>query len=174
MLLLQLLELFDSEDPRERDFLKTVLHRIYGKFLGLRAYIRKHINHIFLKYVQPICCYFMVIFPHPLHSLEWWMCKLSSQYQYIFKQMGNKNKKVIHLKIKIYKSMRINNKLPSGKRSNDPILCTPLSLCRVLGVVLKVLRNDLMSQIRLWDRALQWGWRTARNLRKVSVTVFLF
>ncbi|KAJ8928214.1 hypothetical protein NQ314_019278 [Rhamnusium bicolor] len=28
---LQLLELFDSEDPRERDFLKTVLHRIYGK-----------------------------------------------------------------------------------------------------------------------------------------------
>lgn len=29
---LQLLELFDSEDPRERDFLKTVLHRIYGKF----------------------------------------------------------------------------------------------------------------------------------------------
>ncbi|KAK2568985.1 Serine/threonine-protein phosphatase 2A 56 kDa regulatory subunit alpha isoform [Acropora cervicornis] len=48
---LQLLELFDSEDPRERDFLKTVLHRIYGKFLGLRAYIRKHINHIFLRFV---------------------------------------------------------------------------------------------------------------------------
>ncbi|KAK3714418.1 hypothetical protein QZH41_020651 [Actinostola sp. cb2023] len=48
---LQLLELFDSEDPRERDFLKTVLHRIYGKFLGLRAYIRKQINHIFLKFI---------------------------------------------------------------------------------------------------------------------------
>ena len=45
----QILELFDSEDPREREFLKTVLHRIYGKFLGLRAYIRKQINHIFLK-----------------------------------------------------------------------------------------------------------------------------
>lgn len=44
----QLLELFDSEDPRERDFLKTVLHRIYGKFLGLRAFIRKQISHIFL------------------------------------------------------------------------------------------------------------------------------
>ena len=57
MLLLQLLELFDSEDPRERDFLKTVLHRIYGKFLGLRAYIRKHINHIFLKYVHPVVYY---------------------------------------------------------------------------------------------------------------------
>uniref|UniRef100_F6UTA2 Uncharacterized protein n=3 Tax=Ciona intestinalis TaxID=7719 RepID=F6UTA2_CIOIN len=38
---LHLLELFASEDPRERDFLKTVLHRIYGKFLGLRAFIRR-------------------------------------------------------------------------------------------------------------------------------------
>lgn len=46
---LQLLDLFDSEDPRERDFLKTTLHRIYGKFLGLRAYIRKQINNIFYK-----------------------------------------------------------------------------------------------------------------------------
>lgn len=49
--LFQLLELFDSEDPRERDFLKTVLHRIYGKFLGLRAFIRKQINNIFLRFV---------------------------------------------------------------------------------------------------------------------------
>lgn len=47
----QLLELFDSEDPRERDFLKTTLHRIYGKFLGLRAYIRKQINNIFYTWV---------------------------------------------------------------------------------------------------------------------------
>lgn len=46
---IQLLELFDSEDPRERDYLKTVLHRIYGKFLGLRAFIRKQINNIFLR-----------------------------------------------------------------------------------------------------------------------------
>ncbi|KAK0411872.1 hypothetical protein QR680_005890 [Steinernema hermaphroditum] len=48
---LNLLELFDSEDPRERDFLKTVLHRIYGKFLGLRAFIRKQINNMFLSFV---------------------------------------------------------------------------------------------------------------------------
>eukprot|EP00096_Caligus_rogercresseyi_P000056 TRINITY_DN1015_c2_g1_i2.p1 TRINITY_DN1015_c2_g1~~TRINITY_DN1015_c2_g1_i2.p1 ORF type:complete len:495 (+),score=121.90 TRINITY_DN1015_c2_g1_i2:333-1817(+) len=48
---LQLLELFDSEDPRERDFLKTILHRIYGKFLGLRAFIRKQINNFFLKFI---------------------------------------------------------------------------------------------------------------------------
>ncbi|KAM7330820.1 hypothetical protein ACRRTK_010009 [Alexandromys fortis] len=40
----QLLEVFDSEDPRERDFLKSVLHQIHGKFLGLRAFIRKQIN----------------------------------------------------------------------------------------------------------------------------------
>ncbi|XP_060571325.1 serine/threonine-protein phosphatase 2A 56 kDa regulatory subunit gamma isoform-like isoform X4 [Ruditapes philippinarum] len=48
---LQLLELFDSEDPRERDFQKTILHRIYGKFLGLRAYIRKQINNIFYSFI---------------------------------------------------------------------------------------------------------------------------
>jgi len=46
-----LLELFDTEDPRERDCLKTVLHRIYGKFLGLRAFIRKNINNIFLRFI---------------------------------------------------------------------------------------------------------------------------
>lgn len=48
--LLQLLDLFDSEDPRERDFLKTVLHRIYGKFLALRTFIRKQINNVFYRY----------------------------------------------------------------------------------------------------------------------------
>merc|ERR1711953_1130435 len=47
----QLLELFDSEDPRERDLLKTTLHRIYGKFLNLRAYIRRQINNIFYRFV---------------------------------------------------------------------------------------------------------------------------
>ena len=48
---IQLLNLFDSEDPRERDYLKTILHRIYGKFLGLRAFIRKQINNIFYHYI---------------------------------------------------------------------------------------------------------------------------
>lgn len=38
--IMQMLELFDSEDPRERDYLKTILHRIYGKFMVLRAYVR--------------------------------------------------------------------------------------------------------------------------------------
>lgn len=46
-----LLELFDSEDPRERDCLKTTLHRIYGKFLGLRAFIRRSINNVFFQFV---------------------------------------------------------------------------------------------------------------------------
>ena len=49
--ILQLLELFDAEDPRERDFVKTILHRIYGRFLGLRAYIRKQINNIFYRFI---------------------------------------------------------------------------------------------------------------------------
>ncbi|KAF9309198.1 Serine/threonine-protein phosphatase 2A 56 kDa regulatory subunit delta isoform [Linnemannia elongata] len=49
--ILQLLELFDSEDPRERDFLKTTLHRIYGKFLNLRAFIRRSINNVFFQFI---------------------------------------------------------------------------------------------------------------------------
>ncbi|KAL3310869.1 hypothetical protein Ciccas_010558 [Cichlidogyrus casuarinus] len=46
-----LLQLFDSEDPRERDYLKTILHRIYGKLVNLRPFIRKQINHIFLRFI---------------------------------------------------------------------------------------------------------------------------
>jgi serine/threonine-protein phosphatase 2A regulatory subunit B' len=48
---LNLLDLFDSEDPRERDFLKTTLHRIYGKFLNLRAFIRRSINNVFFHFI---------------------------------------------------------------------------------------------------------------------------
>ncbi|KAJ4923789.1 hypothetical protein JOQ06_028044 [Pogonophryne albipinna] len=48
---MSLLDLFDSEDPRERDFLKTILHRVYGKFLGLRAYIRRQINNMFYRFI---------------------------------------------------------------------------------------------------------------------------
>lgn len=48
---LRLLDLFDSEDSRERDYLKTVLHRIYGKFMVHRPFIRKAINNIFYRFV---------------------------------------------------------------------------------------------------------------------------
>ncbi|KAJ2761760.1 serine/threonine-protein phosphatase 2A 56 kDa regulatory subunit delta isoform, partial [Coemansia nantahalensis] len=47
----QLLELFDCEDVRERESLKTVLHRIYGKMLGMRSFIRRSINNIFLQFI---------------------------------------------------------------------------------------------------------------------------
>ena len=47
----QLLDLFDSEDSRERDCLKTTLHRIYGKFLSLRAFIRRSINNLFFQFI---------------------------------------------------------------------------------------------------------------------------
>lgn len=46
---LQLVELFDSEDPRERDYLKTILHRIYGKFMSHRSFIRKAISNVFYR-----------------------------------------------------------------------------------------------------------------------------
>ena len=47
----KLMDLFQSYDSRERETLKTVLHRIYGKFLGLRGFIRKTLNHILLSFV---------------------------------------------------------------------------------------------------------------------------
>ncbi|CAD7936012.1 unnamed protein product [Amoebophrya sp. A120] len=48
---LKLLELFDSEDCRERDYLKTILHRVYGKFMALRSFIRRAIQHVFFKVI---------------------------------------------------------------------------------------------------------------------------
>eukprot|EP00439_Symbiodinium_sp_Y106_P063313 s4267_g9.t2 len=45
----QMLELFDSDDPRERDYVKTITHRIYGKFMALRAFIRRAIQNAFFK-----------------------------------------------------------------------------------------------------------------------------
>eukprot|EP00736_Rhodelphis_marinus_P002171 Rmarinus@m.9119 len=49
--ILRLLDLFDSTDPREREYLKTVLHRIYGKFMTLRPFIRKSINNVFYNFI---------------------------------------------------------------------------------------------------------------------------
>jgi serine/threonine-protein phosphatase 2A regulatory subunit B' len=48
---LSVIELFDSEDPRERDYLKTILHRIYGKFMTYRSYIRKAISNVFYTFI---------------------------------------------------------------------------------------------------------------------------
>mmetsp|Transcript_8008 Transcript_8008/g.24070 ORF Transcript_8008/g.24070 Transcript_8008/m.24070 type:complete len:231 (+) Transcript_8008:64-756(+) len=50
-LITRFLELFDSEDPRERDYLKTILHRIYGKFMPHRAFIRKAISNVFYRFI---------------------------------------------------------------------------------------------------------------------------
>ncbi|XP_050206042.1 serine/threonine protein phosphatase 2A 57 kDa regulatory subunit B' theta isoform-like [Mercurialis annua] len=49
--IIKLLDLFDSEDPREREYVKTILHRIYGKFMVHRPFIRKAINNIFYQFV---------------------------------------------------------------------------------------------------------------------------
>ncbi|KAJ0591153.1 putative protein phosphatase 2A, regulatory B subunit, B56, armadillo-like helical [Helianthus annuus] len=47
----RLLDLFDSEDQREREYLKTILHRIYGKFMVHRPFIRKAVNNIFYHFM---------------------------------------------------------------------------------------------------------------------------
>lgn len=48
----ELVALFDSEDPRERDYLKTTLHRIYGKIMPLRTLIRGEIISLFINSVE--------------------------------------------------------------------------------------------------------------------------
>jgi serine/threonine-protein phosphatase 2A regulatory subunit B' len=45
------IDLFDAEDPRERDYVKTVLHRMYGKFMSYRSFIRKAISQVFFRYI---------------------------------------------------------------------------------------------------------------------------
>ncbi|KAL3649985.1 hypothetical protein CASFOL_006388 [Castilleja foliolosa] len=48
---LKMLDLFDSEDMREREYLKTILHRIYGRFMVHRPFIRNAINNVFYRFV---------------------------------------------------------------------------------------------------------------------------
>ncbi|TVU39680.1 hypothetical protein EJB05_13112, partial [Eragrostis curvula] len=49
--ILRLVELFDSEDPREREYLKIVLYLIYGNFLVYRPFIRKAICNTFYQFI---------------------------------------------------------------------------------------------------------------------------
>lgn len=44
--LLNMIDLFNSEDPRERDYLKMILHRIYGRCMPFRSFIRKALNNV--------------------------------------------------------------------------------------------------------------------------------
>ncbi|KAE9611556.1 hypothetical protein Lal_00011896 [Lupinus albus] len=49
--LLKLLSLFQSEDPRERESLKSVYHKIYSKFISDRSFMRKSMTDVILNYV---------------------------------------------------------------------------------------------------------------------------
>lgn len=49
--LVNLLSLFQSEDPRERESLKNVCHRIYSRFTFHRSFMRKAMNDVLLNYV---------------------------------------------------------------------------------------------------------------------------
>ncbi|XP_052192590.1 serine/threonine protein phosphatase 2A 57 kDa regulatory subunit B' kappa isoform-like [Diospyros lotus] len=49
--LINLITLFQSEDPRERESLKNVFHRIYSKFTFHRSFMRKAMSDVFLQYI---------------------------------------------------------------------------------------------------------------------------
>jgi serine/threonine-protein phosphatase 2A regulatory subunit B' len=44
------LSCFTSRDPRLREYLKTILHRVYGRFMAYRLFIRKAIVDIFYQF----------------------------------------------------------------------------------------------------------------------------
>lgn len=48
---LKLILALQSGDPRERDCIKTCLHRIYSKFTRLRYFIRKTVQDVFLDFI---------------------------------------------------------------------------------------------------------------------------
>ncbi|XP_068640331.1 serine/threonine protein phosphatase 2A 57 kDa regulatory subunit B' beta isoform-like [Aristolochia californica] len=49
--LLNLLNLFNSEDRQERDALKNIYHRIYSKCAFYRSFMRKSMSDVFLRFV---------------------------------------------------------------------------------------------------------------------------
>ena len=51
-LVLQLMVLLDSEDPREREAIKTIVHKAYGQYLQLRAPMRKAMQAVLLETVH--------------------------------------------------------------------------------------------------------------------------
>lgn len=48
----EFLELFDSEEPREREYLKNILHRLYAKLVPRRKMIRKAITDCFYSLIH--------------------------------------------------------------------------------------------------------------------------
>jgi serine/threonine-protein phosphatase 2A regulatory subunit B' len=51
-LIFGLLELFNTPDPRERDYLKTIVHCIYMKVPATRRFIRVNIGNIFSTFLE--------------------------------------------------------------------------------------------------------------------------
>jgi hypothetical protein len=81
----QLLDLFESEDPRERDLLKTILHRVYGKMLALRVHIRRLINNIFFKCVELCAPFCRTSHLEHTHMIAVWDMPIHTQVLIIFR-----------------------------------------------------------------------------------------
>lgn len=47
----EIMELMDSDDPREKDVAKTVVHRVYARFCTSRPFLRKELCNILLKFI---------------------------------------------------------------------------------------------------------------------------
>lgn len=72
----QLIDLFDTEDPREREYLKTILHRIYGEVVLV---LRRAAQNV----VHASCAMPRLFVPRQVHVIAFfhsesdWQCVLS-------------------------------------------------------------------------------------------------
>ena len=55
--ILKFLNLFDSEDPRERDYLKTILHRYVSFFSFVRSFVRSFVCLFVCLFVRLFVCF---------------------------------------------------------------------------------------------------------------------
>ena len=91
--IMSLIDLFRSPDPRERDYLKTIIHRIYGKCMVSRILIRQAITRslIFDSYQENTddvqVSYGNAEFLEILSSIiDGWSDQLKIEHKQIFEQ----------------------------------------------------------------------------------------
>jgi len=133
-----LIEMFESEDMRERDYLKTILHRIYGRFMPLRAPIRKSICNVCYRYIYDSkssngIAEFLDIFSSIIHGFA---LPIKEEHQEFLKNVliplhKTSNLELFHQHLAecviqfIYKDYRMGPVVIEGLLKYWPVMCPP-------------------------------------------------
>jgi len=133
-----LIEMFESEDMRERDYLKTILHRVYGRFMPLRAPIRKSICNVCYRYIYDSkssngIAEFLDIFSSIIHGFA---LPIKEEHQEFLKNVliplhKTSNLELFHQHLAecviqfIYKDYRMGPIVIEGLLKFWPVMCPP-------------------------------------------------